>query len=524
MAAQEIPTSWVQPAGPVTPCLIQLSALDNLTARIYPSPTFFFPLQPDVEPRKLYEACARGLARYMYEKPYLAGIHKTDDTGRTSIEILPAPHAGANLPYCDHREIRGMPSYSELKKFGWPFADGSRDGLSALRPDNFPFPMFKTGDPILIPQFNILRGGIVLVLSISHAMGDLVQCKDFMQGWARHTNSVAISWVTGEPEPPLPAQVASQLIDRSPLSPVVETEYDIEKLASKARDIPHWSLLDPRDPEEIGRQVEELFNRARLTDQDLSIHSEDVLRESSVSIWNFPKDSLAKLKSTALGVLGDGARLSTVDCLTSFTWQRLFAAKWAPGMSGPSSVPKKTQIVYAGSVRTRVNVPVDYLPACVDLFPVSEDTAEAATASPQNLARMATLIRGSSNSWSKDGFMQLLETAQMHPMNPGLIPKGPLDALVTEHTRLRGALLEDWGPGMGHCEAYREPYLGRLIPPGEITLLPTLNGDVDVMFAGEAVMMERLKHDPQLNSLASCQYSLGDVTRRVAKDRRASAL
>ncbi|KAJ3482120.1 hypothetical protein NLG97_g7651 [Lecanicillium saksenae] len=526
MAAQELPESWVQPAGPVKPGLVQLSTLDNLTARVYPCPALFFPLQPNVDPRRLYEACARGLARYMHEKPHLAGIHVTDESGRTSIEVRPAPYAGGKFPYHDHREVRSMPSYSEMKKFGWPFGDGDRDGLGALRLGNFPSQGFQTGDPLLIPQFNVLRGGIVLTVCASHIIGDSVQGRDYILGWARQTNAVATAWAKGEPEPPLPDQVPANLLDRSRFLPAVQTEHDLDNLAAKATDIPNWTFLDPRDPEEIGRLVGELFTKARLTDDDLSKYSEDVLREPSMCVWAFPKESLTKLKSAVLGALGDGAKLSTVDCLTSFAWQRFFAAKWAPGLSGPGSIPETTRIVYAGSVRTRLSppLPLNYLPACVDIFPVSERSVEAATTSPQSLARMASLVRGSGKAWSMDAFTKLLETAQMHPMNPGLIPKGPLDAFVTEHTRLHDALLESWGPDMGSCEAFREPYVGRDIPSGEITLLPTPTGDVQVMFAGEAVVMERLKRDPHMNSLASFQHGLVDVPKLVAKDRRSSVL
>jgi hypothetical protein len=165
------------------------------------------------------------------------------------------------------------------------------------------------------------------------------------------------------------------------------------------------------------------------------------------------------------------------------------------------------------------------MPACVDFFPVAAKTSGFTSAAPEALAKVATLIRSSNNNWSEEAFREMLEVAQMHPMNPGLVPRGPLDALVTDHTRLSSVVLEDWGPGLGRCEAYREPYLGRVIPRGEITLLPRWdNGDVSVMFAGEAVILERLRNDKDMNAVASCQFIMDDFVKRAAKGRRSARL
>lgn len=525
MAPQTLPGSWVEPAAPVHPTLITLSPLDNLTAPVYPSPTEFFPLKPDADPRQLYEDCKRGLARYIYQHPHLSGRIIKDETGRNAIEIRPAPYAGANFEYHDHQDVKDMPSYDEFRRFGWPFADGDQDGLGKLRPEHFPGA--QTGDPIIIPRFNVIRGGIVLTMSIAHAMCDLVQCLDFMKQWAQNTCAVANAREKNLPEPPLPQQVAPHLVDRSPMMPNVQTEHDLDKLAARAANIPHWTMLDPRDPGKTAQIIESVFTKARLTDHDLANFPEDKLRELSACVWTFPKSSVEELKLVAQGASPKDPKLSSIDCLTGFTWQRFFAAKWAPGEPGPEPVPETTRIVYAGSVRPRLTPPqpLDYMPACVDLFPVSAKTDDFASASPEALAKAAAMIRSSNTNWSEGPFRNLLEVAQMHPMNPGIVPIGPLDALATDHTRLTGAVLEDWGPGLGRCEAYREPYLGRVPPHGEITLLPRWNnGEVSVMFAGEAVVLERLRNDKHMNAMASCQFIMDDFIKKAAKHRRSSKL
>lgn len=525
MDPQTLPSSWVEPAAPVLPSFIRLSALDNLTAPVYPSPTEFFPLKPDTDPRQIYEDCKRGLARYIYQHPHLCGRIIKDETGRNSIEIRPIPHAGVNFEFHDHRDMKEMPSYEEFRRFGWPFGDGDRDGLGKLRPKVIP--SAQTGDPILMPRFNVIKGGIVLTISIAHAMCDLVQCMDVMGSWARHTCAVANARTKNLPEPPLPQQVAANLMDRSPLTPNVQTEHDLDKLAARAENVPHWTMLDPRDPQKMAKTIDDLFTKARLTDNDLAKFPEEKLRQLSTCIWTFPQSSIKNLKLVAERGSPKETKLSSIDCLTAFTWQRFFAAKWAPGVPGAEPIPKTTRIVYAGSVRRRLTppLPFDYMPACVDLFPVAAKTGDFVSPAPEALAKAAELIRSSNNNWSEEVFHEMIEIAQMHPINPGLVPTGPLDALVTDHTRLGSVIREDWGPSLGRCEAYREPYFGRVPPYGELTLLPSCkNGEVDVMIAGEAVVLERLRNDKELNAMASCQFIMDDFVKRAAKNRRSAKL
>ncbi|KAJ5561473.1 hypothetical protein N7461_000234 [Penicillium sp. DV-2018c] len=525
MDPQTLPSSWVEPARPVRPSLIKLSTLDNLTAPVYPSPTEFFPLKPDVDPRQLYEDCKHGLARYLYEHPHLAGRIVKDETGRNSIEIRPPPYAGVDFEFHDLRGIKEMPTYDEFKRYGWPLADGDQDGLGRLRQEVFPGA--QDGDPIVVARFNVIKGGIVLHMSIAHAICDLVQCMDMLGSWARHTCAVATARTKNLPEPPLPPQVPANLVDRLPMAPDVQTEHDLDKLAARVSNLPNWTMLDPRDPQKMYEKIDGLFTKARLTDNDLAGSPEDKLRQLSSCVWTFPQSSIKKLKLALERASSKDTRLSSIDCLTAFTWQRFFKAKCAPGVPGPEPAPQTTHIVYVGSVRHRLTppLPLNYMPACVDFFPITNKTDGFTSATPETLAKAATMIRSCNKSWREEPFRELLEIAQMHPMNPGVVPEGPLDALVTDHTRATPGVLEDWGPGLGRCEAYREPYFGREFPRGEITLMPAHGkGDVDVMFAGEAVVMERLRNDKEMNALASCRFVVEDFVKRIAKDRRSSKL
>jgi hypothetical protein len=502
---------WVEPAGPIQPSVVKCSALDNLTASVYPSPTHFFPLKPGIDPRQLYEDCKRGLSRCIYEHPHLSGVIRKDETGRCTIEIQEAPHAGTNFWYRDHRHDADVPSYHELKVNGWPFGDGEQDGLSKLRPRDFPY--VQDGDPIIAPQFNVVQGGIVLTMSITHVIGDLVQFMDFLRSWSHNTSAVATARLNGQPVPPLPQQIATDLMDRSLLIPDVQIEEDLDKLAARASKLPHLDMLDPRLPEEVAEKLSNLFTKARLTNDDLVKFTEDELRTLSCSVWTFSQSSMKQLQRMIQEVLPSDSKVSSTDCLTAFAWNRFFAAKYAPGLSGRDPLPATSKIVFAGNIRRRLTPPLpnNYMPACVDLFPVAVNTSDLISPDPKTLAHAAMAIRNSNNTWSEETFRDMLEIAHSHPVNPGLIPKGPIDALVTDHTRASAAMLSSWGPELGTCEAFREPYLGRVPPHGEMTLLPRWNnGNVEVMFAGEAVVMERLRSDRLMSQMASCQFVMGD--------------
>jgi hypothetical protein len=95
-------SSWVEPMGSVYPFLIRLSVLDNLTIPVYPSPTEFFPLKPDTNPRQFYKDYKYSLARYIYQYLYLSGRIVKDETEYNSIEIRPTLYTGVNFEFHDH--------------------------------------------------------------------------------------------------------------------------------------------------------------------------------------------------------------------------------------------------------------------------------------------------------------------------------------------------------------------------------------------------------------------------------------
>jgi hypothetical protein len=117
--------------------------------------------------------------------------------------------------------------------------------------------------------------------------------------------------------------------------------------------------------------------------------------------------------------------------------------------------------------------------------------------------------------------MTLLSLSQRTPFSPGFVPKGPIDVLVTDHSRGSSVLEADWGHGLRVPVAYREPYLGRDPPAGEVTIMPRCkNGDLEVMISAEKIVLDRLKQDVDFVARSEIVFNLHDV---VAEKKRRDA-
>lgn len=536
----DISPSWVQPAGPVQPTQFACSALENLCAHVYPTPTFFFHLLPHDDPIRHYQNLKRGLARVLYEMPHLTGKFTTDARGAFSVIIPEAPAAGVNFCYRDVSEDTTIPSFAQLAKTNFPFANGENDGLAKLRPN--PFPASVDGDPVTILQLTRLNGGLVLMSSISHLVADLVQPNYFNGRWAAHTREVVEADLQGTPEPPLPNPVGPELVDRSQLSAKPSEIVTMEEVRRLSPLLTKWKLMDPENPQEMFETVTNLQPKARLLAHDVKdASSEEELRRTISGIWRFPADRLKALHSAVLDGATEGVKLSVIDVLTTFLWQRYFTAKYVPDEESNTRVPDTSRIIYAGDVRQRLNPPLPsgYLAAAVDLIhvevpttsiipPVSvpQDPAHSSQESlhkcpvglpssmpADKLALIATQVRQANATWSLSDFNLLLRLSASTPTVPAFLPRGPFDLLVTDHTRglwLSGA---NWGPGLGQPRTYREPYIGRTPPSGEITFLAkAINGDIEVMIAGEAVVMRRFAVDKELDRVGAELLWLMDKT------------
>jgi hypothetical protein len=517
-------SSWVQPASPLQPSTQPCSAIENLCARVYPSPSYFFPLKAGDDPLQHYAHLSRGLGRVFNQLPFLAGRLRQDSRGAFTIEIPESPQAGARFHYADLSKDFTFPSFQELQASGFPYGDGKMDGLSRLRPN--PFPHHQDGCPVIVPQLAHVRGGLILTCSYSHLVADLLLLSAWCTNWALQTHEVATAALEGRAEAPIPETCAPHVIDRTRLTPPNPGPLSLSELTEQAKAIPDWILVDPTNAialENMKTIVPPAYIPASVSSQEGT-----ALRASTAGLWRFSLASLKALHAAAQAASPQGTKVTSMDVLTAYLWAHIFRAKYTDpsSPSDTSHFPAHSEIVYAGDIRRRLNPPLpgDFVGAGVDLFRCAAEPSTLAvpTSSSQqeemaNLATLAASIRASNSTWSEDKYMTLLSLSQRSPVSPGFVPRGPIDVLTTDHSRGASVVTADWGPGLGPTVAYREPYLGRDPPAGEVTILARLpNGDLDVMISAEKVVVERLQKSGGLG-VGEVVYVIHDVVRAKAE-------
>jgi hypothetical protein len=120
----------------------------------------------------------------------------------------------------------------------------------------------------------------------------------------------------------------------------------------------------------------------------------------------------------------------------------------------------------------------------------------------KGISGIAKRVREFGTAWNETDYMEMLKVSLRTPMCPGLIPRGPIDMLVTEHSMFGLGLRADWGGELGRSVAFREPYISRETPQGEVIILPTQsNGDLDVIVSAEEIVLERLMADVEMSTV-----------------------
>jgi hypothetical protein len=250
-------------------------------------------------------------------------------------------------------------------------------------------------------------------------------------------------------------------------------------------------VLDPTDPGKMVDDIANVFVQADVTGANPD-QLEYFLTPTS-GIWRFTPPKLRALVD-AVRRVDPGAKLSNFDIVTAFIWQRLWMAKRGNRRGGG---PQTAQIVTAMDVRRKLNppLPATFLGACVDLVRVcvDRDILQPQQDRWEGISRIAKRVHEFGSAWNEADYMELLKISLRTPMCPGLIPRGPIDMLVTEHSIFGLGMRADWGAELGCSVALREPYISRETPRGEVIILPRQpTGDLDVIISAEQIVLERL--------------------------------
>lgn len=213
-----------------------------------------------------------------------------------------------------------------------------------------------------------------------------------------------------------------------------------------------------------------------------------------------------------------------MDILVAFMWSRMFLAKYP--RDAPCEPPSESNIVTAIDIRRKMNPPLPhkYQGAAVDILraTVSSDTLRQANDGDifesKHLKQIALANRNAQASWDQDKYMILLELVQQTALSPGLIPLGPIDFLVTDHRGFRGTFEANFGSVLGQGVAFREPYIGREIPTGEIEFMPGPNGSIDAFISAERVVVERLSADIEMQRNSKQQFVAHDFVKQFRQN------
>lgn len=512
------------------PRVVKCTAIENMCAHVYPSLTMFFRLGNDNDALVQYDYLRRGLSRALYEQQLLTGILEQDERGAFSVAI--PVHAGVRFHYCDLSQDRTFPDFEQFAKAGFPYADGNLDGLSKFRPD--PFPTSERGDPVLVPQLTHLNGGLVLTCSISHLVTDVFRAVDFVVRWAASTREVAEAVLGGRPDPPIPMQLPEPLNDRLRLLPPPRGCPSLDDMKERCKTFPNFKVIDPDDP--VGT-IADLHNfQTKCHIASCAPDKEEFLRETISGVWHFSQADI-KAIHLAAQTASPHNKVSTMDVFIAFLWSRYFAAKYPynPDIASADkgyhgSIPQDSAIVCAADIRSKLTPPLpsNYMGVAVDLLrahaPATALTPGKTEDSNEHLARVAIEVRQSNATWDEKEFMATMEMSQQTPRVPGFVPKGPIELLITDHRKGYAIIAADWGPGLGKLVGFREPYVGRTFPAGEITMFPGLiKGDIDVMIASERAVIERLCADPEMRRRSTNEFLMHDVIEAHGKSMRRSA-
>ena len=368
--------------------------------------------------------------------------------------------------------------------------------LTALRSSvQTPFPTNEEGQPTFVTKICHVRGGIVWTGSLSHLITDLAQGTAVMISWAKYTRQVTEA--AGKPVA-IPRQFPWP--DRKRLLPAVKSPLQIEEIGALNQTLTAYTVLDPTDPEKMVDDIGHVFLKADVTEAN-----PDQLKyflEPTSGIWRFTPSKLRTL-TDAVRRVDPGVKLSQFDIVTAFIWQRLCMAKRG---NRRGNEPQTAQIVTAIDVRRKLNppLPATFLGACVDLVRVSveRDVLKPQQDQWKGISGIAKRVRQFGTAWSEADYMELLKLSLRTPMCPGLIPRGPIDMLVTEHSMFGLGLRADWGGELGCSVALREPYISRETPRGEVIILPRQpNGDLEVIISAEEIVLERLMVDVDMSTV-----------------------
>lgn len=449
--------------------VFSVSLLDCIMPKMYIPITCTYRIDDGVDIEAVISDLCSGLKRLLADYRFLAGSLFETDAGTSFVKRGPS-HARFTV-HIEDRTGTEFPSYQQLAERHFPVSE-----LDArLLPPGFePSPTSTAGEgnPAMLVQFNIIKGGLIIGGVFHHLLIDAKGLDAVMSHWAAHTSSLR----NGTPPPPFnPSDLNIPRLNSVTPDTFDETKQPISSL-KYAPNAPPTSDIPP---------------------SAMAQH-----------IWHIPASKLAALKASAAPPSPGDAWVSTNDCITALMWRAVTRSRLAMhNIADPQTDPRPVALENSLDVRASIpgGVPAAY-PGNVVMFskavmPLSElvrrDTFRAVA------VRVREAVEGF-RAWA------LVERAIRWIAS---VPRGAdvamdvdvvmgLDALVTSWRVLRA--YERWDFGFGPLGALR---WATPVFDGYGFLYPTrpnagADEGVEIYLGLEKGCMERLLMDEELSSWA----------------------
>lgn len=270
--------------------VFNISLLDCIMPQMYVPITCTYGIGNGVDIEAVISDLCSGLKRLLSDYRFLAGSVFETDAGMCFVKRGPS-HARFTVHIEDHTQGK-FPSYDELVKRHFPVTELD---VRMLPPSFEPSPISSAaeGNPAMLVQFNIIKGGLVIGAVFHHLLIDAKGLDAVMAHWAAHTRALR----TGTSPPPFdPSDLKVPRLHTATPDTFDETKQPIPSL-KYAPNAPPTSDIPPS-----------------AMDQH---------------IWHIPASKLALLKASAAPKTPGDAWVSTNDCITALMWRAVTRSRLA---------------------------------------------------------------------------------------------------------------------------------------------------------------------------------------------------
>lgn len=464
-AASSVPQhvhSGIHPSSALAVC-----QLEQAMPRGWSRPVFFFALPHDADPMEAVEILRKGLGPTKMAIPSLdSEIVPLDEGKQSGMIALRRGDLGSLIV----KDLRGANlRYEELRQQNFPQSRLDPDVLCAT--EVFPVPGAR--QPVFVPQVNVIDGGLILSLSINHAIFDAQSINEVLRAWAqncRHIQDVTVHECAS-----LPAELFEKKAYYASHAPTLE----------KGRPEHHPEYLITPEPITFGETAFRETHRAR--------------------VYRLTPEALAELKNdcTEPGM----PWISTNDAVTALIWHSVIRAQ-----VDPTELPKSTISHHIVNVdlRLRSDPPLPKRSLGCPMSYARPGMPLGELVGTPNFASIARAIRSEVNKRDPDyvdSVVTLLDTipgydqvvSASYPLLMGI------DVLTSTWDKLDMYEFY-WGPTLGHIERVRFTMRGlfngaTLIYP-RVTKLEGQEG-MEVSIGLDQLNFEKLQTDP-----VWCKYTL----------------